>query len=210
MRDVSKERAAIEAAIGDVTLVDVLNRNAQRFASLPAINWSDDAGHHTISWVAYREKVREVAAGLMSLGVDKGDFVAIMSGNRPEHVISDLGTVFAGGVPVSLYNTLATPQIQYVANHCEAKVAIVENLEYMKRWEAAKPDLAALEWVVLMEGAENYATVDWVVSWDDLVSRGRTALADDPTLVDRSSEMVTQDDLATLIYTSGTTGTPRA
>lgn len=209
MRDVSKERAAIEAAIGDVTLVDVLNRNAQRFASLPAINWSDDAGHHTISWVAYREKVREVAAGLMSLGVDKGDFVAIMSGNRPEHVISDLGTVFAGGVPVSLYNTLATPQIQYVANHCEAKVAIVENLEYMKRWEAAKPDLAALEWVVLMEGAENYATVDWVVSWDDLVSRGRTALADDPTLVDRSSEMVTQDDLATLIYTSGTTGTPK-
>ena len=111
MRDVSKERAAIEAAIGDVTLVDVLNRNAQRFASLPAINWSDDAGHHTISWVAYREKVREVAAGLMSLGVDKGDFVAIMSGNRPEHVISDLGNRLAGGVPVSLYNTLATPQI---------------------------------------------------------------------------------------------------
>lgn len=209
MRDVTKERAAIDAAIGDMTLVDVLNRNARRFGSLAAIHWSDGGGQHTLNWLAYRDKVQETAAGLRSIGLEDGDFVAIMSANRPEHVISDLATIFAAGVPVSFYNTLATPQIQYLAGHCGVKVAIVENLEYMKRWEAAKPDLESLEHVVLMEGAENYETADWVMSWDELVSKGRSALADDPALIDRISEGVGPDDLATLIYTSGTTGTPK-
>ncbi len=209
MRDVTKERAAIDAAIGDMTLVDVLNRNARRFGSLAAIHWSDGGGQHTLNWLAYRDKVQEIAAGLRSIGLEDGDFVAIMSANRPEHVISDLATIFAAGVPVSFYNTLATPQIQYQADHCGVRVAIVENLEYMKRWEAAKPDLESLEHVVLMEGAENYETADWVMSWDELVARGRSALADDPGLIDRISEGVGPDDLATLIYTSGTTGTPK-
>ena len=209
MRDVTKERAAIDAAIGDMTLVDVLNRNARRFGSLAAIHWSDGGGQHTLNWLAYRDKVQEIAAGLRSIGLEDGDFVAIMSANRPEHVISDLATIFAAGVPVSFYNTLATPQIQYQADHCGVRVAIVENLEYMKRWEAAKPDLESLDHVVLMEGAENYETADWVMSWDELVARGRSALADDPGLIDRISEGVGPDDLATLIYTSGTTGTPK-
>ena len=52
-----------------------------------------------------------------------------MAGNRPEHVTADLGAVFAGAVPVSFYNTLATPQIQYIAEHSATKVAVVENLE---------------------------------------------------------------------------------
>lgn len=209
MRDVTKERAAIDAAIGDMTLVDVLNRNARRFGSLAAIHWSDGGGQHTLNWLAYRDKVQEIAAGLRSIGLEDGDFVAIMSANRPEHVISDLATIFAAGVPVSFYNTLATPQIQYQADHCGVRVAIVENLEYMKRWEAAKPDLESLDHVVLMEGAENYETADCVMSWDELVARGRSALADDPGLIDRISEGVGPDDLATLIYTSGTTGTPK-
>ena len=150
-----------------------------------------------------------LSAGLVSLGVARGDFVGIMAGNRPEHVTADLAVVCSGGVPVSLYNTLATPQIQYIASHCEAKVAIVENLEYMKRWEAAREELPALAYIVLIEGAENYEDVDWVVSYGDLVARGQAALAEDPTMVERASGQVAQDDLATLIYTSGTSGTPK-
>ena len=209
MRDIAKERSGIEAAIGEMTLVDVLHRNADRFGSLPALHWSDDDGSHHLSWSAYRDTVVKVAAGLRSIGVEASDFIGIMCGNRPEHVISDLAALLAGAIPVSLYNTLATPQIQYVAAHCEAKVAIVENLEYMKRWEEAKADLPALEYIVLLEGAENYEATDWVLSWDELVRAGTTALADDPTLVERASERVKPDDLATLIYTSGTTGTPK-
>lgn len=207
LRDVAREREAIEAAIGSMTVVDVLDRNAARFGTLPALRWGD--GADALTWNEYRTRVHTVAAGLRSLGIDGGDFVAIMAGNRPEHVIADLAALASGGVPVSMYNTLATPQIQYIAGHCEAKVAVLENLEFMKRWEEAKPDLPALQHVVLMEGAENYETVDWVHSWDDVLAAGTASLADDPTLIERIAAEVRQDDLATLIYTSGTTGTPK-
>jgi long-chain acyl-CoA synthetase len=85
----------------------------------------------------------------------------------------------------------------------------LEDLSFMKRWEAVKSDLPALTRVILMEGAENYDTVDWVLSWDDLLERGRAALADDPGLVARIAATARPEGLATLIYTSGTTGVPK-
>ena len=135
-------------------------------------------------------RARTVAAGLMALGVESGDFVAIMAGNRPEHVTADLAALLAGAVPVSMYNTLAQSQIQYIAAHCGAKVAVVENLEFMQRWEACKGELPGLDYVVLIEGAEKYENADWVVAWDDVVTRGTQALADDPSLIDRTSAAV--------------------
>ena len=209
LRDIEKERLSITETIGDLTLVDLLARNADRFGSLPAIRWSVDDGQRTLSWAAYRQKVREVAAGFRSLGVGKGDFVALMAGNRPEHVIADLGVIFAGAVPVSFYNTLAPPQIRYIADHCSAKIAVVEDSGYLQRWDEIKADLPALKLMVVMDLQEGEGG-DGVMSWDDLVSAGQTALEEDAELVERSSREVSQDDLATLIYTSGTTGTPKA
>ena len=209
LRDVERERLEIEGTIGDKTLIRLLDRNAERFGSLPAIRWSDGNGLRTLSWAAYRQKVREVAAGLASLGVGRGDFVALMAGNCPEHVIADLGAVYSGAVPVSFYNTLASQQVGYIADHCSAKVAVLENEEYLERWNEIRGDLAALRQIVVMELPEDHAE-DGVISWDQLVERGKSALEADPGLVDRSAGGVSQDDLATLIYTSGTTGTPKA
>ena len=208
LRDIEQERREIAGTIGDMTLVDVLDRNAERFGSLPAIRWSAQDGLRTLSWAANRQRVREVAAGLRALGVGKGDFVALMAGNRPEHVIADLGAVCAGGVPVSFYNTLAPPQIRYIADHCSAKVAIVEDAGYLDLWDQIRGDLPELGHIVVMDLPEDGAR-DGVLSWDDLVSRGQAELERDSGLVDRSSAEVSQNDLATLIYTSGTTGTPK-
>ena len=208
LRDIERERSEIAETIGDMTLVGVLDRNAERFGSLPAIRWSAEDGLRTLSWAAYRQKVREVAAGLRSLGVGKGDFVGLMAGNRPEHVIADLGAVCAGAVPVSFYNTLAPPQIRYIADHCSAKVAIVEDTGYLDRWDEIRGELPSLDHMVVMDPPEGGAS-NGVLSWDDLVARGQAELEKDSGLVERSSAQVSQDDLATLIYTSGTTGTPK-
>ncbi|MGH9896291.1 MAG: AMP-dependent synthetase/ligase, partial [bacterium] len=161
------------------------------------------------TWEQYRSVVHEAAAGLLSLGIKPDDFVAIMAGNRPEHVIADLGAIHAGASGVTIYSTLAQNQIKYVAANCGAKVAILEDLGFMKRWEAIRSHLPALQHVILMEGAENYETSEWVLSWDDLLERGRQALAADPELVARSAGAARPDGLATLIYTSGTTGVPK-
>ena len=208
LRDVERERLEIEGAVGDATLVGLLDRNAERFGSLPAIRWSDGDGLRTLSWAAYRQKVREVAAGLASLGVEKGDFVALMAGNRREHVIADLGAICSGAVPVSFYNTLAPQQLRYIADHCAARVAVLENADYLDRWNEIRADLPALRQIVVMDLPEDHGE-EGVISWAQLVDRGKSALEDDPGLVDRSAGGVSQSDLATLIYTSGTTGTPK-
>ena len=202
------ERAEIDAFVEGKTIVDAFELNVATYPDQPAIHWKDEEWK-SLSWSDYREAVHHVAAGLQSLGVGEGEFVAIMSGNRPEHVIADFGAVHAGATPVTIYSTLAANQIQYIADNAKATVAILEDLEFMKRWEEVRSELPNLRYVVLMSGADNYDTVDWVISWDELIARGKHRLSQDPQTVLRSSAAITPDTLATLIYTSGTTGTPK-
>lgn len=209
MATAAEVRAEIDSVVEGRTIAKVLARNASEHPGVPAIHWREDGIWKELSWAQYRERVVEAAAGFISLGVGRGDFVALMAANRPEHVIADLGAMHAAATPVTLYSTLATPQIAYIGGHCEARVAVLENLEYMKRWEAARPQLPNLEYVVLMEGAENYEHVDWVLSWDELAERGRELLVANPGVVDERAAQLQSSDIATLIYTSGTTGTPK-
>lgn len=208
-RNVAAESAAIDAAVEGKTLVALFDRNANTYGDKAAFHWKEGDLWRHLTWAQYRKAVHEAAAGLISIGVSPNDFVAIMSGNRPEHVIADLAAIHAGAAGVTIYSTLAQNQIQYVASNCAAKVAILEDLSFMKRWEAVKDELPDLQYVVLLEGAENYDTVDWVLSWDDLLERGRQALASDPEIVERTAGGARPDGLATLIYTSGTTGVPK-
>ena len=202
------ERAEIDALVEGKTIVDSFNRNAETYPDQPAIHWKD-GDWQSLTWSQYRDRVHQVAAGLQTLGVGSGEFVAIMSGNRPEHVIADLAIVHTGATPVTIYSTLAANQIQYIADNCRATVAILEDLDFMKRWEEIKSELPNLRYVVLMSGAENYDTLDWVVGWDELIAKGIAHLQSDPDSVSRSASGISPDDLATLIYTSGTTGTPK-
>jgi long-chain acyl-CoA synthetase len=202
------ERAEIDALIEGKTIIDSFNRNAETYANEPAIHWKD-GDWESLTWGEYRDVVHEAAAGLESLGVGDGEFVAIMAGNRPEHVIADYATVHTGATPVTIYSTLAANQIQYIADNCKATVAILEDLDFMKRWEEIRAELPNLRYIVLISGAENYDTVDWVLGWDELVARGAHRLEEDPEVVNRSAAAITPDTLATLIYTSGTTGTPK-
>src|SRR5262249_57385089 len=81
-----------------------------------------------------------------------GDFAVIWSPNRPEANIADLAVMHAGGVPVFLYNTLAPGQAAYIAGHCEATVAIVEDRGFVARLEAVRPHLPQLRHLVLIDG----------------------------------------------------------
>ncbi len=208
-QSVLAERAEIDAVVEDKTIVDYFNRNADNYGDQPAMHFKDGDEWAQLTWSEYRRSVHDVAAGLQALGVGDGEFVAIMAGNRPEHVIADYAVVHAGATPVTIYSTLAANQIQYIADNSKATVAILEDLEFMKRFEEIRSELPNLRYVVLMSGAENYDSADWVLSWDELVTRGKNRLVEDPDTVERSASAITPDTLATLIYTSGTTGTPK-
>ena len=169
-----------------------------------ALHWRTDAGWRALSWREYREQVRRVAYGLKSLGFARGSFGVILTRNRPEHLVADLGLLYARGVPVSLYNTLAPEQLAYIVGHCEAQVAFVEDAGMLAKFEAVRDRLPALRHIVLIEG-----DAPGTLAWTDLLQRGEQAAATEPDWFDAALREVQPDDLATLIYTSGTTGPPK-
>ena len=207
-RGIERERREIDEAVGDRTLVDLLDRNALRHGNLPALQWSTDGAVSTITWATYREKVRELAAGLLALGIESGAFVGLMMSTRAEHFIADLGVVHAGAFPVSMYESLTPPEMSYIAAHCEAEAIVVETREHLRRWKEVRQELPQLQYLVVLDLAPEDGG-DGVISWGDLVAKGVTALEEDPEMVDRASTEVMQDDLLTVSYTPGTTGPPK-
>jgi long-chain acyl-CoA synthetase len=152
-------------------------------------------GDRSLSWRELRERAARIAGGLRSIGVEKGDTVALMLGNRLEFMPIDLGAVTLGAVPFSIYQTSSPEQIQYVCSDAEAKVAIVEQA-YLERFLAAKEDLPQLEHLITLDGEGGTMTLEQLE-------------AADPDFDDRAADEVDPDDLLTLIYTSGTTGPPK-
>lgn len=202
-------RARIDAMAEGKTILDFLDRNADQYGDKPALVWRHGGEWPSLTWSEYRETVHRAAAGLLTLGLRPGDFAGIQAANRPEHVVADLATVTAGGTGVTIYSTLQAEQVQYIAGDCGVKVAILENLDFMKRWEEIWPSLPSLSHIVLVEGAENYPADDRVLSWDELLEQGDRLLGSDPSALARVRGTITPDSLATLIYTSGTTGVPK-
>jgi long-chain acyl-CoA synthetase len=173
-----------------------------------ALKWKDASGAwQGLTWGAYRELVRHATAGFKALGFRPGEFAVIMSRNRPEHLIADLGVLHARGIPVTLYNTLAPEQVQYIAEHCEATFAILENASFLAKFQAIRAQLPRLRQVVLMDPS-GVALDEWVTSWDALLARGAEEDRRSPEAFEEWRK-VTPDDLASLVYTSGTTGPPK-
>ena len=208
MADVMAERESILAAIEGQTLCDLFQTTVAEHADAKALAWREGSTWHHATWRDYGEQVRKVAMGLMALGVGKGDFVAIMATNRPEHVIADTGAFHAAATPVSLYNTLADDQIAYVAGNCDAKVAILDGPGYHERWSRVRDQLPNLQHVIVIDDAEQCEGD--VLSWDDLLARGEQHLAEaGEAAFEERWRSVEPDDPCTLIYTSGTTGPPK-
>ena len=153
-------------------------------------------GDRTVTWNELRSLARAAAGGLASLGVSKGDTVALMLNNRLEFFPIDLGAVTLGAVPFSIYQTASPEQIAYVVGDAGAKVAIVEK-GFLETFEKARKELPDVEHLIVLDGDGGTG------SYEDL-------LAADPDFDDEAAAAgVGLDDLLTLIYTSGTTGPPK-
>jgi long-chain acyl-CoA synthetase len=202
-------QADIEREIAGRTLCDLMANTVREHRLKSALNWKEGDAWRSLSWGEYYDRAQDVTLGLRALGIGRGDFVAIMASNRPEHVIADAGIFHAAATPVSLYNTLAPEQIEYIANHCEAKVAVLENRDFMKRWEEIRSKLSNLQHVVMIEDAEDFRHLGNVLSWEELLAKGREERAT-PGAFEETWREIQSDDIATLIYTSGTTGPPKA
>ncbi|MEX0874418.1 MAG: AMP-dependent synthetase/ligase [Actinomycetota bacterium] len=205
-RDITAEAKEIDAAVDGKTVCNIFQDAAKKFADSEALRWKDGDEWKSMTWAEYGEGVRDFAKGLIALGLKSGEFVNLIGSNIPEYVISDLGVLHAGGVPVSLYNTLAPEQIEYIINHCEAQYVICENRDYLERLLKVQNEIPNIRKVILWRDADEFADNDWIVSYEDIVSEGRKQ---DDTEYEKRWKAIDPEDLVTLIYTSGTTGPPK-
>ena len=165
---------------------------------------------HDISWNDYYEKVRSVACGLMSLGLEKGDCAAIIGDNCPEWVFADMGIQCCGAAATGVYATNAWAQVEYVVTNSESKFFFVENEEQLDKWLHFKdraPDLIKII-VWDTEGLRHFKD-PMVMTFDELLEMGRRVFDDNPRMFDQRIAEIEPEDLSALIYTSGTTGPPK-
>ncbi|HKV88516.1 MAG TPA: AMP-dependent synthetase/ligase [Candidatus Dormibacteraeota bacterium] len=203
--DAIAERASIDAAVSGRTVCTLFSDAVAKWGDRAALHWKDDGEWRSLTWRAYRDEVAAVTLALRSLGFGPGQFGLIMARNAPEHVIADLGIVHAGGAAISLYNTLAPEQVEYVANHSEATVAFVEDEAYLAKFLAIRERTPQLRHIVLVRGE----APGGVMTWESLLNRGRELHESDPAAFERSWKAVGPEDTISLIYTSGTTGPPK-
>jgi long-chain acyl-CoA synthetase len=203
--DAIAERADIDKTVSGMTVCTLFADAVAKWGDRPALHWKEDGEWRSLTWKGYRDEVAAVTLALRSLGFGPGQFGLIMARNVPEHVIADLGIVHAGGAAISVYNTLAPEQIEYVANHSEATVAFVEDEGYLEKFQSIRASTPHLKHIVLIRGT----APEGILSWSSLVARGRELYKESPGDFVSSWKAVGPEDTVSLIYTSGTTGPPK-
>jgi long-chain acyl-CoA synthetase len=182
-----------------------LFETARRTPDAPAWYAKEGSEWKRTNYSGYASDVRRAARALIALGVQPGGTVCILGFNRPEWVVFDVACMVVGGAPAGIYTTSSPAEIQYIVDHAEAPVILLENAAQWEKVRKVRDQLPKLRHVVMMRGAD--VSDPMVLSWEQFLAR---ADATPDAEVDRRLEGLKLGDMATLIYTSGTTGPPKA
>ena len=162
----------------------------------------------SLSWAQAAERVYAIAAGLIELGAQPEQRVALAAGTRIEWILADLGIMCAGAATTTVYPQTNADESAYILSDSESRVLIAENAEQLAKVKEKRAELPELTHVVVIDAA-GVETADWILTLDELEKRGAARLEKDPELIKERVGAITKDQLATLIYTSGTTGRPK-
>ena len=164
-----------------------------------------------VTWAEYWDNAQDFAHGLLALGIQAGDRVAIQSENRREWIYTDVGTVAARATTIGLYPTNPPSEVGYLLSHSGARILVAEDQEQVDKALAVLDACPDLEWIVYVEprGIRYRYDNPKLISWEDLIEKGRKHRADNPNDVAERMAAAQADDIMTLIYTSGTTGPPK-
>src|SRR3954469_4095732 len=183
-----------------VTIADIVSLAADRYGDRPAARFKRGDAWAEVSYTELAAIVSEIARGLIDLGVQPGDRVALLCTTRVEWSFVDFAITAAGAVVVPIYPTNSPDECAWVAGDSESRFVICEDASQVAKIAAVRDQLPALEEIVAIEPA------DGALSLDELRERGRRR---EPQEVADRTAAVTPEDAYTIIYTSGTTGPPK-
>ena len=196
--------------VPELTLPQMLRDHAARTPSRVAVRQKDFGIWNAVDWAGYYERSANVGHGFCTLGLSQGGHVAILSENRIEWVLSQLGAGLFGAVTIGVYPTSPANEVAYVLEHSEAEIIVCEDQEQVDKVIEVKAQLPRLRRIVVVEtkGMRNYPE-DLVVAFEHLEREGAAHAREHPSLIDEVLAQQTLPDVALMIYTSGSTGKPK-
>ncbi len=194
------EHSAVELSTGAQTLGEMILRAHDRDGV--ALRYKQDGTWKEIGYPELVQSARDIAKGLIALGVEAGERVSILSDTRPEWTIADAGSFCAGTVVAPIYQTDSPEECEYVLRHSEARAVFCEDASQLAKIEQIRDHCPDLQHVIAFADAGQGS-----ISTEQLVELG--AAVPDHVVDDRVAS-VAPDSMASLVYTSGTTGPPKA
>jgi long-chain acyl-CoA synthetase len=189
------------------TLCDYVLASRNRHSDQPALKYKHHEKWLEISWAEYFSKISLVGHGLLALGIQPGDKIAIISNSRPEWAICDLGILGIKAVTVPIYHSITTEDLEYIINNSEVKVIFFESKSIYKAWMTISNRCPLVQNLVCLDSL--HADDSQLKSWNDFLRLASNHKSKSPEAFNQLCGSTEIDDLATIIYTSGTTGLPK-
>ena len=189
-----------------VSLARLFYDRVEAMPDAEAFRYLGDEVWESVTWRQASEAVKTIAAGLLALGIQPEDRVAIASATRYKWLLADLAIICAGAATTAVYPSTRSEDVVFILTDSGSRIVFAEDDTQLAKLHAHRDELPDVMTVVTFDGQPDG---DWVISLDDLQALGAKHLVDHPAAVDESVALVGPEQLATLIYTSGTTGLPK-
>ena len=205
-------KAFMNSTLTEKTLPQVLALQAERLGSgSTAIREKAFDIWQCYSWADYFRYVKHTAAGLMSLGLKRGEHVGIILNNHPEWLFSELGSQLLGAVTLNLFTSSISDELCLALNRIQAACVFVQDQEQVDKLLDSRNRLPHIRHVIYIDptGMRTYQKDPWLISFSELIRKGETLDGEQPNRILSELQKGGRDETALMILTSGTTGVPK-
>ena len=176
-----------------------------------ALRYKDYGLYQEVTWREYRDTVETVALGLIALGIEPGDRIAIMGDPCYEYFIADMAGLCVGAITYGIYTTCSPAEVRHQLENAGAKLFIAENQEYVDKVLDLEDLATDLRKIIVADMRAMFLYRDpRIISLESVKALGKGLRGSQPKLFEQRVSAVRPDDVAVFVYTSGTTGAPKA